>query len=331
MYKQSYETQGGASDMYVRMNTGFTYEDFEATTTNVSGMSTTATDPQDADVYVYDVDGNIVEEMLTWTEDNLDDYPAENPYDNTFSPRAFMRGDEIYTGYAFSPSSTRTGVSSNFWIHRYVDDGDGIKWNGPQQVSWESGSAEGTVSALDPRFVPTPKFLDTGLESDKSNPAILFMSYGTATEGHELDVLYSRSTDKGKTFEYYLQVDVGGDGEVTLPEDDVRFHWLSQRPLPVEEKEVQTLGSPDGNMGFNAWLQESEVSPEGKVADGDGKVTFDYDGENVTVPLHALGLESYVGRVDWNCTNVEPGVLSDSSDDVCTEVMIPGEGTVPVP
>jgi hypothetical protein len=328
MYKQSYETQGGASDMYVRMNTGFTYEDFEATTTNVSGMSTTATDPQEAEVY--EEDG--ITPILTWTEDNLDDYPAENPYDNTFSPRAFMRGDEIYTGYAFSPSSTRAGVSSNFWIHRKVDDGDGLGliWRGPQQVSWETGSAEGTISALDPRFVPTPAYnktgVDAGLESDKSNPAVLFMSYGTASESHELDVLYSRSTDKGKTFEYYLQVDVGGDGDVNLPEDDVRFHYLSQWKLPVEEKEVQTLGSPDGNMGFNAWLQETHDIPN---EDGQNDGTQSTDGTQ-TIPDHAMGLESYVGRVDWNCTAVDDQATVDPTDDVCTTVLIPGEGEVDI-
>jgi hypothetical protein len=276
LYKQSFETQGGASDMYLRMfridadNGVFV---LESEVINVSGMSTSATDAQSATI-----------DELSWTTDNLDDYVCENAYDNTYSPRAFMRGDEIYTGFAYTPSDVRTlnGMeASNFWIHRYVDDGEGIQWNGPQQVSFEQGG----TSALDPRFVPTAKYnaagVAAGIESDKSNPNVLLMSYGTADADHELDILYSRSIDKGKTFEYYY---IAG-GETEDPEDDqVRFHYVSKWPLPVEEKEVQLLASPDGNMGFNVWLQESHDSP------------LVYDGD---VPLERIGLESWLGRVDW--------------------------------
>jgi hypothetical protein len=235
------------------------------------------------------------------SSDNLDDYPGENPYDNTFSPRAFMRGADIYTGFAYTPNGDRTekgNEASNFWIHRFNDTAnhadisdidpalivDGLAWLGPQQVSFEQGG----TSALDPRFVPTPAYnktgVDAGLESDKSNPDVLLMSYGTADADHELDVLYSRSTDQGETFEYHI-IDAGDDGVEGTADDQVRFHFLSKWALPVEEKEVQLIGSPDGNMGFNVWLQESDVPPDGVD--------------------NNLGLESYLGRVDWNCTEVD--------------------------
>jgi hypothetical protein len=279
MYKQSFETQGGASDMYIRMNTGFTYEDFEDTVTNVSGQS------------LLDSTATPTVDNLVWSEDNLLDYPAENPYDNTFSPRAFMRGDEIYTGFAYTPSGDRTenGMeASNFWIHRYVDDGEGagLTWNGPQQVSFEQGG----TSALDPRLTATPPYnaagVAAGLLSDMSNPNVILMSYGTADADHELDILYSRSTDKGKTFEYYY---ISGEEPFDPEEDQVRFHYVSKWPLPVEEKEVQLIASPDGNMGFNVWLQESDVAPDGNDLEVDG----------VTIPANRLGLESWLGRVDW--------------------------------
>jgi hypothetical protein len=280
MYKQSFETQGGASDMYLRMVRGVSLETLEDVVINVSAQSTTATNASEADV-----------DLLSWSPDNLDDYVGENPYDNTFSPRAFMRGDEIYTGFAYTPSGDRTDmgmVASNFWIHRYVDDGEGagLTWNGPQQVSFEQGG----TSALDPRLTPTSKYLPTGLASDMSNPNVILMSYGTADADHELDILYSRSTDKGKTFEYYYI-----SGEEPFDEtDQVRFHYVSKWPLPVEEKEVQLLASPDGNMGFNVWLQESETPPTGSGLE----VPVD-GGGTVLIPDEFLGLESRLGRVDW--------------------------------
>ena len=274
MYKQSFETQGGASDMYIRMNSGFTYADFEPDVINVSGMDQSVTD-QAATEQEW-LDG------LSWDETNLNDYVGDNPYDNTFSPRAFLRGDEIYTGYAYTPNWDKTeqgNVASNFWIHRYVDDGDGegIKWQGPQQVSFEQGE----ISALDPRFVPTTKgrFATTGLDSDMSNPNVLFMAYGTANSEHELDVYYSRSTDKGLTWERV------GDPE--------RFAFLSNWPLPVEEKEVQALGNPDGTMLFGVWLQESEGVPTGDLT------VVMPSGEEIVIPEEKLGLESWLGRVDY--------------------------------
>jgi len=289
LYKQSYETQGGASDMFIRMNTGFTFETFEPTITNVSAQSTTAMDAATADI-----------DLLSWSPDNLDDYVGENPYENTFSPRGFIRGEEIYTGFAYTPSGDRTDsgqVATNFWIHRYVDDGEGagLTWNGPQQVSYEQGG----TSALDPRFVPTPEFNPTGLESDQSNPNVLFMSYNTADADHELDVYYSRSTDKGKTFEYGSYT-AGDDGIEGTADDVPKFAKLSAWPLPVEEKEVQLVGSPDGTMGFNVWLQESETPPTSSglevIVDGGG---------TVTIPDNALGLESWIGRVDY----VDPATI----------------------
>jgi hypothetical protein len=286
LYKQSYTTQGGPSDMYIRMIRGFSIDTLEDEVINVSSQSTTALVPEDATI-----------DLLSWTEANLEDYVGTNPYDNTFSPRGFMRGDEIYTGFAYTPSDTRTNSgneASNFWIHRYVDDGDGegLKWQGPQQVSFEQGG----TSALDPRFIPTPESnpdgILAGLESDKSNPNVLLMSYNTADADHELDVYYSRSTDKGKTFEYVTTDDGGTPDDPS--DDSVRFAKVSAWPLPVEEKEVQLVASPDGSMGFHVWLQESEYEPTG----ADLEVEVD-GGGTVTIPDNRLGLESWMGRVDW--------------------------------
>jgi len=283
LYKQSFDTQGGPSDMFVRMVRGFTPETFESVVYNVSSQSVDLTLGQ------YDVDD------LSWTLDNLDDNVGDNPYDNTFSPRGFMRGDEIYIGYAYTPDDVRTvilgksgNIASNFWIHRNLTSApDG--WLGPQQITFEQGG----TTALDPRFVPTAKFNNSGLESDKSNPDVLLMTYGTADSEHELDVYYSRSTDKGVTWEYVTTDDNGTPDDTT--DDTVRFAKLSAWKLPVEEGAAQLLASPDGNMGFNVWLQESHVPPD---EDGLGDGTLSTDG-TVTIPDNRLGLETWLGRVDW--------------------------------
>jgi hypothetical protein len=285
LYKQSYDTQGGPSDMYVRLVRSVSLETLEDVVYNVSSQSV------DLELGQYDV------EDLTWSLDNLNDYVGTNPYDNTFSPRGFLRGDEIYVGYAYTPDDARTlnlgvagQIGSNFWIHRNLTGApDG--WLGPQQITFEQGG----TSALDPRFVPTPEYnpdgVAAGLASDLSNPNVLLMSYNTADVDHELDVYYARSTDKGETWEYITVSDNGTPDDTT--DDTVRFAKISAWPLPVEEKEVQLVASPDGNMGFNVWLQESEVPP------GEGDLTVTVGETEVTIPEQFLGLESWLGRVDW--------------------------------
>ena len=251
MYKQGFTTQGGPSDMYIRMNRGFTYDKFEDTAANVSARTAT-----------YDLDGKVT--AVSWTDANLDDQSYTNTLDNTFSPRAFLRGDEIYTGFEYTPNWRQTAngtTPNNFWIHTMV----GSVWQAPMQVTDVSGPS---VSTLDPRFIPTPKGsaagVAAGMESDKSDPGVLFMSYGTfdMATGLELDLFYSRSTDKGATWEVLdslknrvLIHGFDGIGDTT---DAYRHAKLASR-ADVEEKEVQAVASPDGTLLFNSWLQETET------------------------------------------------------------------------
>ena len=53
-------------------------------------------------------------------------------------------------------------------------------------------------------------------------------------------------------------------------------------------------GAGDGNMGFNVWLQESECQP-----DTNELPDTDIDCSGVNIPNKRLGLESWLGRVDW--------------------------------
>ena len=62
----------------------------------------------------------------------------------------------------------------------------------------------------------------------------------------------------------------------------------------IEEKEVQTVVSPDGTMIFNAWLQE-----EAKEHYDANLEILDEDGNAAD---HFGGLDSWYGRVDFNAT-----------------------------
>jgi hypothetical protein len=257
MYKQGYDTQGGPSDMFIRVNYGFTYDDFgqldSRDVTNVSSHANT-NDPYDAEAGT----GAVV-----WTTTNLEDQSYTYPLDNTFSPRGWLRGGEVYIGFEYSPLWRATSVGTvpnNFWMHSFVDS----TWNGPKQLSLVTGQK---VSTLDPRFIPTPKG-STALPSDASNPDVIFMSYGTfdMLTGEELDLLYMRSTDKGVNWEYLdsngetVLVDSNpatSDGIPGTDDDNAARGAKLAAIADVHEMEVQGLASPDGTMLFNAWLEES--------------------------------------------------------------------------
>lgn len=261
LYKQSFDTQGASSDMFIRANYGFTYDTFGPVdgrvVTNVSAQIDQGETVQ-ADTY-----------SVQWSEDNLNDNTYENGNENTFSPRIFLRGDNIYVGYAYTPSQDKTSqenMPSNFHIHRYLANAGG--WQGPQNVTNVTKSSSTTVDA---RFFTTPQgsCATTGLQSDRSNPNVLFLTWGNIDEATldsgetartESDVYFRRSTDGGVTW------------------SDVQ-NLATREDVDIEEKEVESLAAADGNSFFNAWLQEQE----------------EYDPED---PFS--GLDSWFGRVDYS-------------------------------
>ena len=279
MYKQGYETQGGPSDMFVRVNYGFTYDDFglldNREVTNVSSHNNTDVNG----------DGEVIWDINT----SLDEQSYDNPFDNTFSPRGWLRGSELYTGFEYSPLWRATSVGTvpnNFWIHRYVDS----TWQGPMQISIVNNTTGLKVSTLDPRFIPTPKGSATTLTSDESNPDVIFLGYGTfdMESGHELDLFYTRSTDKGATWEYLdannqrvVGTVLGPDG---IPDSGdelgTKLAKLAARS-DVVEMELQGAASPDGTMYMGVWNEESEPP----VTEGDAS---------------RYGLESRFGLVEYD-------------------------------
>lgn len=296
MYKQGVETRGGSSDMFIRMNTSFYADTFvaEDQIPNLSSMP----DFNKTAILESDTPDAMPEDF--WTPANLEDETYTNLYENTFSPRGLMRGNDIFIGFEYTPNwaQTEKGNEPNtFYIHRYADDndGEGRVWQGPKQISKVVGRK---VSTLDPRFITTPKgsYETTGLESDKSNPDVFTISYGTfdMESGLELDLFYSRSTDGGRTWST-VDLNVTEDGVETTKVANAKLAGIKG----LEEKEVQAILSPDGTMLFHVWIQEEE---EASYYDD----TTHLEDENLNIVDHFGGLDSWFGRVDFNATAEEP-------------------------
>jgi len=264
MYKQSFDTQGSSSDMFIRVNSGFTYDSFVAlddrNVTNISAQT------------AFDQDGNITDYTVNWSEDNLDDNTYENPYENTFSPRIFLRGNEIFTGFEYTPNDAKTQIGnmpSNFHTHIYTNGA----WLPPQNITQV---VKGGATTVDARFFTTPKGDDaTGLASDQSNPNILFVTWG------EIDWIDNEDHDLGKAESnlYYkraLKVDQNWVW-------DTNTSMLAARDGAIlQEKEVESFATPDGKTIYNVWLQEEE----------------EY---NQTDPFS--GVDTWFGRIDYNISN----------------------------
>ncbi|MDD2789729.1 MAG: choice-of-anchor O protein [Sulfurimonas sp.] len=263
MYKQSFDTQGASSDMFIRVNNGFTYGSFialdERNVTNVSAQKAVVVE-------------NIVDYNVSWTEANLDDNTYENPNDNTFSPRIFLRGNAIYTGFEYTPNDVKTSqenMPSNFHTHIYT----GTTWLPPQNVTMVTKGGSTTVDA---RFFGTGEGINSGLPSDQSNPNVLFVTWG------EIDWINNEDHDLGKAeSNLYYKRALYVDGVWNW---DANASMLAARDGAVlQEKEVESYASPDGKTIYNVWLQESE----------------EY---NQSDPFS--GLDSWFGRVDFNISNI---------------------------
>ena len=251
LYKQGIFTQGDSSDMFVRLNTTFD--------------PSTMTQPVNVSSNAYMApDSNTSE----WTSANLSDQSYANVHENTFSPRAIMRGNHLYIGYEYTPEYIEPDASgyspNNFYVVRMVD---GV-WQRPYNVSRVYGDQ---LSTLDPRFITTSTPKNQVLTQDAFNDNVLFVSFGTfeTVNGIEQDLYYVRTSDKGATWEYDPTFTTG-----VTPAFKLANH------SDVEEKEVQSFSTPDGIHLYNAWLSETEEAL--------------YD---VTDPH--TGLDTWFGRVDW--------------------------------
>ena len=257
LYKSGIETQGGSSDMYLSLATDYTLESMTSPQWNLSARTDDTDDS----------------EFGTWSSDNLDDATWENDYENTFSPRGFLRGSRIFIGFEYTPSwriANQEHLANNFFVIRSFDNG--ANWQAPVNIS---NITNNVTSTLDPRLIPAAMGVSgSPLASDTANPDVIFVSYGTLdlVTGLEADLFVTRSTDAGATWE---KVPSTADPEVM--END----YISK--TVAEEKEVQGVPTPDGNTLYSIWLQE--LDPE--------------DPEAAEAPDHIVGSDIWIQRRDY--------------------------------
>lgn len=128
-----------------------------------------------------------------------------DPLENALAHRAIMRGDFIAIGYTYTwngPLQRFTDLANlDFWI-RCTTDG-GLTWSAPQNLS---ALEDTTINVKEPRLVYT---VNSGFQDDN----VFIAAWGTETNVYEgvtspepLDVMFTRSSNKGLSFEKVVPV-----------------------------------------------------------------------------------------------------------------------------
>jgi hypothetical protein len=193
---------------------------------------------------------------------NLNDTSSFNPYEDAKAHRAAIVGNDLYIGFSYAKDWAVATVidldNYNFWLRRYnaagltnetFDQG----WTLAKNVS---NITDVKIQVKEPRLVKTP---GNGMGCNVDDPSsssypencqsknTLIVGWGTETNvsGHiggseEKDIYYSRTRDKGETFEAPTVVEGIGDNN--------RF-------------ESQLRPSPAGNIIWTVWNEK--VNPVG--------------------------------------------------------------------
>lgn len=130
-------------------------------------------------------------------------------------------------------------------------------------------------SVIEPRIVGAPGTIKvdgvwTGIDEDKQNANMFYVSYGTATNPSSirgdsdeepefpapLDLYYSFSQDRGES---YVEVawDVNPDSDGNFAGETV-YRWDYLAKGEPEQGEAQLRMTPDGSRFYSTWLQEGE-------------------------------------------------------------------------
>jgi hypothetical protein len=212
------------------------------------------------------------EEPSTFPPNDLGDTSSFNPYEDSKAHRAAIVGEDFYIGYSYAKDWAVATVidldNYNFWMRRYNAQGlsDETYDQGWTDAVNLSNITDVKTHVKEPRLVKTPgsgmgcntlgcNTLDPASSAYPENcqdKNTLIVAWGTESNvyGHiggseEFDVYYTRTKDKGVTFEEPVVVPGIGDNN--------RF-------------ESQLRPSPAGNIIWTAW-NEAE-----NVLDGNGEL-----------------------------------------------------------
>jgi len=175
------------------------------------------------------------------TNASLTDTTEANNIENALAHRGAIVGNDLYIGYSYTKdwalSNYTTLENYDFWLRRY--DGTTGTWTLPKNIS-NLPSKEFTVR--EPRIVKTPYTTSTAFGT--YNPDAFVIAWGLQTNvashietAEELDILYTRTFDKGETFEPVVVID----------NKNANSRYESQlRPTPDNETLYAVWNESDG-------------------------------------------------------------------------------------
>lgn len=258
-WKEGEYTEGGPSDIMTRLGTS----DF------TPGNLNPAVDPNcnAADFEAAEALNNAQALNLSHETPNLGDMTAStglNPYEDARAHRALLRGEDLYIGWSYTPdwalARYTTQENYNFWFRHY--EGAIDTWSDPANIS---NIEDKSINVKEPRLVGTPGSNGpecptgdpadptTTLAEDCKNSSVFYVGYGTETNVPEhiggavdLDLVLTRTTDKGATFEP-LQTIAGAIDE---------------------EFESQVRPTPDGSKVYVTWARSGAAGSTAEFTAG---------------------------------------------------------------
>ncbi|MEW4567552.1 choice-of-anchor O protein [Tautonia sp. JC769] len=254
----------------------------------------------------------------------LDDGWDADPDDNARAHRGIMRGDFMMLGYTLTTDWAAAQVGEDhydFFVRRSFDGG--VTWEESRNLS---NLPDHTMSVIEPRIVGTPGTITkldgppTGNPEDLQNPDVIFVSYGTAFDtpgGDEdedsdsknaADIFYSRTTDRGDTYELVYDAATGAWGFAPLAEG------------PASQAEAQLRTTPSGTRLYAVWNQNG-LDPATGIEGSDSWFARIEFAPTISAPADQSARERIAGVVDL-------GTLVDPGDDGPWTVVIDwGDGT----
>ena len=242
-WKQGLYDQGGPSDIMLRRGT----HDFtSANMVPAVDAGCEAVDYAAAIALNNAAPVNLSSEAPTATDANLGDNSDANNIENALAHRALLRGDDLYVGFSYTPDwavATYTTLENyNFWLRHY--DGETDSWTSPVNLS---NITDKGLNAREPRLVGTPSAPD-------QNTSAFVIAWGTQTNvpehlggAEELDIYYTRTFDKGATFEPVISV---------------------PNPNGVARFESQLRPTPDGQTVYMAWNENTSTATNAMFSQG---------------------------------------------------------------
>lgn len=145
------------------------------------------------------------------TAANLSDTTETNNIENALAHRGAIVGNDLYIGYSYTSDWALANYTDlenyDFWLRRY--DAETDTWTLPKNIS---NLPTKKLTVREPRIVKTPYTTSTAFGT--YNPDALVIAWGLQTnvashieEAEELDIIYTRTFDKGETFEPNVATD----------------------------------------------------------------------------------------------------------------------------